>query len=363
MKVTARSRIIAGVAGFAVVGGVAGVGAMSYTQPPLSTMAPEIQLAGFAGDLGDYLFPGVGQAAVDAATQANETGDPTGAFVGQFPNLISPTLSVVSYFLPWDPIALYGSFIAVEQALNTGELFPSGLTNPGHDVATLSAADVGKLAKNLNTVDSNLRSAGIDINNLDPGKVASVQSILDSIGAKFNIQSAIDEVNFAQDALRAQPLQATPAGDGLGVPGSYRTTGPTGSQNCAWTRTDNFGNVLERGDSPTSNTVTIRSKYDGFTTSNCAQWNPVSLGSPDSAAPTISGENFTGAVGVDLQPGSYVTKGSSDGKKRCLWSRQDSSGNTFNSGTSLAGQVTVTIEPTDGKFQSLGCADWTPLSQ
>ncbi|AOW94179.1 hypothetical protein BFN03_19865 [Rhodococcus sp. WMMA185] len=362
MKVSVCSRLAAGIAGFAVVGGIAGAGILSSAQPSTSTTAPDVQLAGFASDLGDYLFPGVGQAAVDAATQASETGDPKGAFVQQFPNLVSPTLSVVSYFLPWDPIALYASFYATEQLLNTGQLFPSGLTNPGHEVSDLSAEDVGKLAKNLNTIDSNLRSAGIDINNLDPDKVAKVQSLLDSAGADFNIQSAIDELGFAHDVLSSQPLQTTPAGVAP-LAGNYRTTGPTGGTSCDWTRTDTKGNVVERGTTLDSTTVTIEPTDGGFTTTNCAPWNPVSLDTADSAAQKIPGYNFTGEVGVDLQPGSYLTKGSSDGKKSCLWSRQDGSGVTFNSGTTIANPVTVTIEPTDGKFQSLGCADWTPLSQ
>ncbi|WP_157109599.1 hypothetical protein [Rhodococcus sp. WMMA185] len=147
------------------------------------------------------------------------------------------------------------------------------------------------------------------------------------------------------------------------VRGSYRTTGPVGGNTCDWTRTDINGTIVERGTSPNATTVTVEPTDGGFSSSNCGVWNPVDLGSADSSAPKIPGYNFVGAVGVDLQPGSYVSNGSTDGTKSCLWSRQDSSGMTFNSGTTVKDPVTVTIEPTDGRFQSLGCGDWTPLSQ
>ncbi|AOW94183.1 hypothetical protein BFN03_19885 [Rhodococcus sp. WMMA185] len=158
------------------------------------------------------------------------------------------------------------------------------------------------------------------------------------------------------------PLTTIPV-VGEAIPGSYRTAGPTGGKTCDWTRTDTDANIVERGTTLDSTTVTIEPTDGGFTTTNCAPWNPVNLGTADSDAPKIPGYNFTGAVGVDLQPGSYLSNGSSDGKKSCLWSRQDGSGVTFNSGTTITDPVTVTIEPTDGRFQSLGCGDWTPLSQ
>ncbi|AOW91603.1 hypothetical protein BFN03_00080 [Rhodococcus sp. WMMA185] len=205
-----------------MVGGIAGAGILSSTQPSTSTTAPDIQLAGFASDLGDYLFPGIGQAAVDAATRASETGDPKEAFVRQFPNLVSPTLSVVSYFLPWDPIALYASFYAMEQVLNTGELFPSGLTNPGHDVSIsdLSAKDREDLAKNLDVIDSNLRKIGIDVDNLDPNKVRSMQSVLDSLGAKFDLQSAVDELKFARGVLNPEDADGGTSDEGTSDDGT-----------------------------------------------------------------------------------------------------------------------------------------------
>ncbi|WP_139277809.1 hypothetical protein [Rhodococcus marinonascens] len=196
MQVSVRSRVIAGVAVVAV-GGAAAAGVISYTPPPASTTAPEIQLAGIA----DLLFPGVGQAAVDAATRANETGDPTGAFVGQLPNLLSPALSITSYFLPWDPIALYGAFTAIEQLLNAG-LLPDNVTHPDNGTQTV---DSEELAAAVSTVKSNLRSVGIDdINNVNPSTVRTIQAVIDGVGVDFNVQSAIDTVRAAQAVLDSQ---------------------------------------------------------------------------------------------------------------------------------------------------------------
>ncbi|WP_139277868.1 hypothetical protein [Rhodococcus marinonascens] len=189
-------------------------------------------------------------------------------------------------------------------------------------------------------------------------------------GKSFMFQKATN--NSVRCAPRATPKSSTVNAGGMplttipvvgAVLGSYRTAGPTGSNTCDWTRTDINSNVVERGTSPNSNTVTIEPTDGGFTSTNCAPWTPVNLGSVDSTGQKIPGYNFLGEVGVDLQPGSYLSNGSSDGTKSCLWSRQDSSGNTSNSGTSIANPATVTIEPTDGKFQSMGCGDWTPLSQ
>ncbi|AOW91593.1 hypothetical protein BFN03_00005 [Rhodococcus sp. WMMA185] len=110
------------------------------------------------------------------------------------------------------------------------------------------------------------------------------------------------------------PLTTIPV-VGEAIPGSYRTAGPTGGKTCDWTRTDTDANIVERGTTLDSTTVTIEPTDGGFTTTNCAPWNPVNLGTADSDAPKIPGYNFTGAVGVDLQPGSYLSNGSSDGKK------------------------------------------------
>jgi hypothetical protein len=63
-------------------------------------------------------------------------------------------------------------------------------------------------------------------------------------------------------------------------------------------------------------------------------------------------------VGVDIPPGTYWTAGS-DG---CYWARlSDTSGapDAVIANDITAGPTTVTIEPTDGVFETRGCAVWT----
>jgi hypothetical protein len=80
------------------------------------------------------------------------------------------------------------------------------------------------------------------------------------------------------------------------------------------------------------------------------------------STPTIVGTpvNGTGVylVGVDIPPGTYWTAGS-DG---CYWARlSDTSGapDAVIANDITAGPTTVTIEPTDGVFETRGCAVWT----
>jgi len=80
------------------------------------------------------------------------------------------------------------------------------------------------------------------------------------------------------------------------------------------------------------------------------------------ATPTIAGTTVGGTgvylVGVDIPPGTYWTAGS-DG---CYWARlSDTSGapDAVIANDITAGPTTVTIEPTDGVFETRGCAVWT----
>lgn len=78
--------------------------------------------------------------------------------------------------------------------------------------------------------------------------------------------------------------------------------------------------------------------------------------------PTIGGTRVGGTgvylVGVDIPPGTYWTAGS-DG---CYWARlSDTSGapDAVIANDITAGPTTVTIQPTDGVFETRGCAVWT----
>ncbi|AOW93986.1 hypothetical protein BFN03_18530 [Rhodococcus sp. WMMA185] len=239
---------------------------------------------------------------------------------------------------------------------------PGFLSFPAMDI-TIKAGDAGAMIEPTLRVSTD--------SDPDASTFGSADNFFRVIAVSHNNAGDSDTIVYCSPHATPKSTTVTAGGKPLttipvvvpAAPGSYRTAGPTGNGTCDWKRIDTEGSVVERGTTVNPTTLTIGSTDVGFTSTNCAPWNPVSLGNPDSAAPKVPGYNFTGAVGVDLQPGSYRSDGSSDGQKSCLWSRQDSSGNTFDAGTTITNPVTVTIEPTDGRFQSLGCDDWTPLSQ
>jgi hypothetical protein len=77
---------------------------------------------------------------------------------------------------------------------------------------------------------------------------------------------------------------------------------------------------------------------------------------PQIAAGAIPGDG-TFEVGVDIQPGTYV---SAPPAVNCYWARLSSS-NTSDiiANNNSSGQSVVTIEPGDKLFESSGCSEWT----
>jgi hypothetical protein len=68
-------------------------------------------------------------------------------------------------------------------------------------------------------------------------------------------------------------------------------------------------------------------------------------------------------VGRDIQPGTYKSKPASGGGpvRMCVWRRlRDTSGDRDSTidGGAARGSVRVTIKPSDGAFQTFGCAGW-----
>ncbi|EWT03901.1 hypothetical protein N864_17175 [Intrasporangium chromatireducens Q5-1] len=83
----------------------------------------------------------------------------------------------------------------------------------------------------------------------------------------------------------------------------------------------------------------------------------VTVGPPPPAV-AMSGDG-TYQVGVDVKPGTYVSKKPSSGN--CYWarlSREDGLGGIIANNNS-SGQSVVTIRKTDKYFESSGCSDWT----
>ncbi|WP_072691732.1 RICIN domain-containing protein [Rhodococcus marinonascens] len=190
MKVSVRSGIIVGVA--AVVGiGVIGVGVNSSTPRSVTITSPQIQLAGLA----DNLFPGVGQAAGHAATEANETGDPRKAAANQLPTVIPGPLSIETVFLPVGPeAAVIGKALNVVLARLLRDT-PDAPTDQDDDITPL------EFAISANVVEQGLSLVGIDINDTTPNEVAAAQSVLDKVGVDFNVQTALDSLVAAEEIL------------------------------------------------------------------------------------------------------------------------------------------------------------------
>lgn len=79
---------------------------------------------------------------------------------------------------------------------------------------------------------------------------------------------------------------------------------------------------------------------------------------PPAPEATIPGDG-TFAVGVDIQPGTYVSAPATSGN--CYWARLSGSDSWDDivANNNSSGQSLVTIAATDKFFESSGCSDWT----
>ena len=87
---------------------------------------------------------------------------------------------------------------------------------------------------------------------------------------------------------------------------------------------------------------------------------PASAAAPapaQAAGPTLPGDG-TYEVGVDIQPGTYVSDKPSSGN--CYWARlkDTDSFEGIIANNNSAGRSVVTIKKSDKFFQSTGCSDW-----
>ncbi|WP_143022169.1 hypothetical protein [Nonomuraea maritima] len=67
----------------------------------------------------------------------------------------------------------------------------------------------------------------------------------------------------------------------------------------------------------------------------------------------------TYVVGRDLQPGTYHTAGPESGFSMCFWARLRGAGGGVLATGMPTGPTGVTIQATDGAFQTGGCKEWT----
>ncbi len=82
----------------------------------------------------------------------------------------------------------------------------------------------------------------------------------------------------------------------------------------------------------------------------------VTVGPPPPAV-AMPGDG-TYEVGVDVKPGTYVSKGPQDGN--CYYARLSGSGGFSDiiANGNTSGQIVVTIKKTDKFFETNGCNDW-----
>lgn len=85
----------------------------------------------------------------------------------------------------------------------------------------------------------------------------------------------------------------------------------------------------------------------------------VTVTPPAPAPESVIGGDGLYQVGVDIMPGTYVSRPSPDGN--CYYARlkgSDSMNDIIDNGNS-SGQVVIVIKKTDKFFESTGCSDWT----
>ena len=159
-------------------------------------------------------------------------------------------------------------------------------------------------------------------------------------------------------------------------PGTYRSTGPSDSSApyCSFARLRSAGggmsdlnNVIDIQNVGGPAVVTIEPTDGGFFSQLCNKWEKASSTSQGSAAtPRTSFGNGVFQVGVDIEPGTYVSRGPEDPSVPfCSYARLKSAGGGMTDLDNIidiqnvGGQAIVTIEPSDGGFFSQLCQTWT----
>ena len=139
------------------------------------------------------------------------------------------------------------------------------------------------------------------------------------------------------------------------APGTYTTSGASG---CYWERESSLSggsdSILANDNTVGQVTVTIPSTDAGFKTQGCGTWSAL----PTSGQPSTSFGDGIWAVGTQVAPGTYTTAGGAS----CYWEREsDLTGGSSSliANDSPAGQVSVTIAPTDKGFKTQDCGTWT----
>jgi hypothetical protein len=104
----------------------------------------------------------------------------------------------------------------------------------------------------------------------------------------------------------------------------------------------------------TSPPVTVTVKVPGPTTTKT-----VTVTAPAPAPATAMAGEGTYEVGVDVQPGTYISAPTSD--NNCYWARMKAGDGQDNiiANNNTTGSAVVVIRASDKFFTSSGCSDWT----
>ncbi|WP_155767181.1 hypothetical protein [Mycobacterium colombiense] len=167
--------------------------------------------------------------------------------------------------------------------------------------------------------------------------------------------------------LLAPSVDAAPAttipGNGTYAVGSDIQPGTYVSSNpgyCSWYRLSSLsgdGHIIASDNTASGKQyVTIAPSDVGFKTNSCSTWSLASMTPASQPSTTIPGDG-TYAVGVDIQPGSYV----SSNPGYCSWYRLSGfsgSGQIIASDNTASGKQYVTIAPSDVGFKTNSCATW-----
>ncbi|MGY1697724.1 hypothetical protein ACI780_22740 [Geodermatophilus sp. SYSU D00814] len=139
-------------------------------------------------------------------------------------------------------------------------------------------------------------------------------------------------------------------------PGRYRTDG---TSTCYWERlsdlTGEFEAILANDNVSGQTYVEILPTDVAFSTDDCGRWEPAAFDGPD-----VSGGFGDGVylVNADIQPGTYVSTGSSG----CYWERLSDLTGEFEAilaNDNPSGQTYVEILPTDVAFSTDDCGTWS----
>jgi hypothetical protein len=140
-------------------------------------------------------------------------------------------------------------------------------------------------------------------------------------------------------------------------PGTYRTSGADG---CYWDREKDLkgslDSILANDNAAGQVVVTILTSDKAFKSENCGTWSKL----PASGPKVTSFGDGKYAVGIDIAPGTYRTKGG-DG---CYWDREKNLTGGLDgllANDNASGQALVTILATDKGVKTQNCGTWTKL--